>query len=206
MFGTTDNCNTEATERLHIDLAKLLYERTNHKEYLEQMVAWLERQEKMRAFEIRLQWQQDKLPAPRRCRRPDKQVSTGVHLAKEPNESNVAISAVVERHGASHFSSALRTFVLNYIKTRTPGGLSRRSINLFSLAISDVHVWHRVKFGLQDLYMVEDTVELRTAHSIPSRVGATKKSSVARFDTVLVNESGAKAAGLAGTSIRLSPI
>jgi hypothetical protein len=47
LFGTTDNFNTEYTERLHIDLAKDAYRATNRKDELPQMVKWLERKEKM---------------------------------------------------------------------------------------------------------------------------------------------------------------
>ncbi|KAG1837613.1 hypothetical protein F4604DRAFT_1931480 [Suillus subluteus] len=46
MYGTTDNYNTEYTERLHIDLAKDAYRSTNHKNEFAQMTTWLERREK----------------------------------------------------------------------------------------------------------------------------------------------------------------
>ena len=45
-FGTTDNYNTESTERLHIDLAKDAYDATNGKEYIQQMIHWLERRDR----------------------------------------------------------------------------------------------------------------------------------------------------------------
>ncbi|KAH7905034.1 hypothetical protein BJ138DRAFT_1233443 [Hygrophoropsis aurantiaca] len=47
LLGTTDNYNTEATERLHIDFAKDAYTATNHKEEFWQMTKWLERREKV---------------------------------------------------------------------------------------------------------------------------------------------------------------
>jgi Plavaka transposase len=47
MFGTTDNYNTEQTERLHIDLAKDAYCATNHKGEFAQMTMWLECCEKV---------------------------------------------------------------------------------------------------------------------------------------------------------------
>ncbi|KAJ7805346.1 hypothetical protein B0H14DRAFT_3091618 [Mycena olivaceomarginata] len=46
-FGTTDNYNTEYTERLHIDLAKDAYRSTNRKDEFSQMPLWLERKEKI---------------------------------------------------------------------------------------------------------------------------------------------------------------
>ncbi|KAI0037998.1 hypothetical protein FA95DRAFT_1479531, partial [Auriscalpium vulgare] len=47
LFGTTDNCNTEATERLHIDYAKEAYRSTNHKDTYPQMTRWLVRREQI---------------------------------------------------------------------------------------------------------------------------------------------------------------
>ena len=51
LFGTTDNYNTEHSERLHIDLAKDAYAATNRKDELPQMVAWLERIERITRFD-----------------------------------------------------------------------------------------------------------------------------------------------------------
>ncbi len=39
--GTADGYNTEGTERLHIDLAKMGYNASNRKEYIKQMTIWL---------------------------------------------------------------------------------------------------------------------------------------------------------------------
>ncbi|KAH9056273.1 hypothetical protein EDB87DRAFT_1545019, partial [Lactarius vividus] len=47
LFGTTDNYNTEQTERLHIDFTKDAYHATNHKDEYPQMTLWLERREKL---------------------------------------------------------------------------------------------------------------------------------------------------------------
>ncbi|KZV98597.1 hypothetical protein EXIGLDRAFT_595119, partial [Exidia glandulosa HHB12029] len=55
-FGTTDNYNTEATERLHIDLAKHAYRATNKREYVRQMCRWLERREAILWFRTYLAW------------------------------------------------------------------------------------------------------------------------------------------------------
>ncbi|KAJ7212295.1 hypothetical protein GGX14DRAFT_361880 [Mycena pura] len=54
--GTTDGYSTEATERLHIDLAKVGYKATNKKAYIRQMTVWLRRQEAVRKFAAYLRW------------------------------------------------------------------------------------------------------------------------------------------------------
>ncbi|KAG1743380.1 hypothetical protein EDB19DRAFT_1894677 [Suillus lakei] len=47
LFGSTDNYNTEYTERLHINLAKDAYHATNHKDEFAQMMHWLKQKEKI---------------------------------------------------------------------------------------------------------------------------------------------------------------
>lgn len=54
--GTADGFNTEGSERLHIDYAKLGYRATNRKQYFRQMTRWLTRQESVHWFAAYLQW------------------------------------------------------------------------------------------------------------------------------------------------------
>ncbi|KAJ7852726.1 hypothetical protein B0H13DRAFT_1904455 [Mycena leptocephala] len=54
--GTADGFNTEGTERLHIDLAKVGYRASNKKAYTRQMTVWLRRQESVHKFATYLQW------------------------------------------------------------------------------------------------------------------------------------------------------
>ncbi|KAJ7159504.1 hypothetical protein C8R46DRAFT_906545 [Mycena filopes] len=54
--GTVDGFNSEGTERLHIDLAKVAYNATNKKAYTRQMTVWLQRQEAVHKFGSYLQW------------------------------------------------------------------------------------------------------------------------------------------------------
>ncbi|KAJ7196887.1 hypothetical protein B0H12DRAFT_1038122 [Mycena haematopus] len=55
-LGTADGFNTEATERLHIDLAKVGYNASNKKAYTRQMTVWLGRQESVHKFGNYLRW------------------------------------------------------------------------------------------------------------------------------------------------------
>ncbi|KAJ7831064.1 hypothetical protein B0H13DRAFT_2371633 [Mycena leptocephala] len=54
--GTAPGFNTESTERLHIDLAKVGYKATNRKAYIKQMATWLRRQESVQKFDAYLWW------------------------------------------------------------------------------------------------------------------------------------------------------
>ena len=61
-FGTTDNYDTQYSERLHIDMAKDAYRATNKKDELTQMTRWLERREKILRHEKFVQWQLAQVP------------------------------------------------------------------------------------------------------------------------------------------------
>ena len=56
LFGTTDNYDTQYSERLHIDFAKDAYRATNHKDEFAQMTVWLERKEKVQRHEKVVKW------------------------------------------------------------------------------------------------------------------------------------------------------
>lgn len=56
LFGTTDNYDTQYTERLHIDFAKDAYRATNHKDEFPQMTLWLERREKVQRHAAYIAW------------------------------------------------------------------------------------------------------------------------------------------------------
>ncbi|KAI9429892.1 hypothetical protein H4582DRAFT_2064501 [Lactarius indigo] len=55
-FGSTDNYNTEYSERLHIDVAKNAYRMTNFKDEYKQMTTWLECQEAMHQHTAFIEW------------------------------------------------------------------------------------------------------------------------------------------------------
>lgn len=55
-IGCLDGVNTEQTERLHIDYAKLGYRASNKKNYTQQMVTWLTRREKAHRLQTYLDW------------------------------------------------------------------------------------------------------------------------------------------------------
>ena len=56
LFGTTDNYNTEQTERLHINIIKLPYRATNRKDEYPQMTVWVERCEKVEQHTLFVAW------------------------------------------------------------------------------------------------------------------------------------------------------
>ncbi|KAJ8094788.1 hypothetical protein PM082_009999 [Marasmius tenuissimus] len=54
--GSPAGFNSEISERLHIDFAKMGYRASNWNNYMKQMVKWLERREAIFRFDVYLQW------------------------------------------------------------------------------------------------------------------------------------------------------
>lgn len=189
-YGTTDNYNTEATERLHIDLAKDAYRATNKKEYLDQMVLWLERLEKLTAMELHIRWRlrdPELIPVTRvRRRQPPR-----IIMAKTPSAISVSMTTLTSEYGATQFESALKTFVAqhNDDQHRYTARRGDEKVNLRGLAAVDV--WHRLKFEVPNLHVSHKPHTLDTAHVEPQRKGKDDHVLLARFDTVLINDSDA---------------
>ncbi|TFY53772.1 hypothetical protein EVJ58_g9260 [Rhodofomes roseus] len=83
-FGSCDGLSTEISERLHIDLAKNAYRASNRKQYLRQMVLWLNRRDKMAWFASYLDWALP-LPEPQ----PD-----ATSIPREPYEDELGYNRV----------------------------------------------------------------------------------------------------------------
>jgi hypothetical protein len=64
LYSTTDNCNTEYTMHLHIDLAKDAWGATNHKDKFPQMTLWLKHHKKISQHAKFINWQIENHPDP----------------------------------------------------------------------------------------------------------------------------------------------
>ncbi len=185
LFGTTDNYNTEQTERLHIDFTKDAYRATNRKDEYHQITTWVERREKVQAHMAYIEWrQQSPLPSP--------QTSTPVgHLhsphflkmTRHPTVKAVSFEELAEKYGAVDFQDCLADFIaqLNH-----PGAsaavLHARAADTL-LPFRTVPVFHRIKFtsSSSDNAEVVDSVVIR-----PEQNDARGRTIPSRFDTVLV--------------------
>ncbi|KAJ7099888.1 hypothetical protein B0H15DRAFT_919987 [Mycena belliarum] len=61
-YEPADGFNTESPERLHIDYAKNAYHASNHKDYINQMTLWLQRQESVARFSAFCEWMSTPTP------------------------------------------------------------------------------------------------------------------------------------------------
>ncbi|KAG2052891.1 hypothetical protein BDR06DRAFT_982926 [Suillus hirtellus] len=161
-FGTTDNYNTEATERLHIDYTKDAYRATNKKEFLQQMTRWLERHKSMAAFDL------------------------------DPSACAVLFHVLENQFRATHFKDALGEFIVNQLQSTSQHRQGNRNLNANILRdLEAVDVWYRIKFVVPNLQVDTEFATLCTAHAEPKRLktGGIRELG-AQFDTVLINELG----------------
>ena len=186
LFGTTDNYNTEQSERLHIDLAKDAYRATNRKDEYAQMTAWLERWEKMqrhaasidrRQRDLQQRTQIPKVIGPP-CTHPQY-----VKMTRHPSKKKVSFSALKLRYGAPQFQDSLADFIT---EANNPGA-SRSALRSRAedtlLPFQGVPVFHIIKFTGSDGSQVIDSVHVRPEKKDKRHNGRIIPS---RFDTALV--------------------
>ena len=207
LFGTTDNVNTEYTERLHIDLAKDAYRATNRRDEYPQMVLWLERREKVQRHAKYIEWRVLGCP-PIQCRNrspPGLQLDRELRIAKHPTIRSVSFQQLVDDYGATFFMAALARFVsLTNNPNIRRAQLENDLLNTF-FSFSKVQVWHRAKFVREDSVTgVWSTVD--SVHVQPSRSNKHGNQIPSRFDTVLVNDGTGQVTGVEGIFIVLSQV
>ncbi|KAG2118643.1 hypothetical protein DEU56DRAFT_974831 [Suillus clintonianus] len=202
-FGTTDNYNTEYTERLHIDLAKDAYRATNHKDEFVQMTQWLERKEKIARHERHVMWRLHGNPIRHQPRPANLSFDRVQTLTKHPSMKAVPIQKLITEYGATYFREALARYVaqLHHPHEAT----TRRRLEDLAAAIHlpfrTLPVYHIIKWRSDGAQGHGDPcVTVDSAHVKPRRVTTSQKGAdvPARFDTVLINDGTGRSAGIEG--------
>ena len=190
LFGTTDNYNTEQSERLHIDLAKEAYRATNHKDKYSQMTTWLERREKVQRHVTSIDLRQNHLQniQTRTPIGPLHTLAQSIKMAQDPTKKAVPFPDIFSKYGASIFLDALGDFIA---LINNPGlgvrALCTRSANTL-LPFHTVRVYHHFKFmsassaqesEIVDAVYVQLEQKDKCGWIIPGR-----------FDTVVIQGSG----------------
>ncbi|KAF8190584.1 hypothetical protein K438DRAFT_1919507 [Mycena galopus ATCC 62051] len=153
-LGSPDGYNTESPERLHIDFAKKAYRASNHRDYVEQMALWLQRQEAVYLRASYLDWYNEQLL---RSSHPssdsddssddEEQLHSSVDpksadastsapapitytIAKRPATLNLTVAHLHEHHGAVDIIPALTAFLKLTFKSCpiVPGQFDRFNI------------------------------------------------------------------------------
>ncbi|KAI1793586.1 hypothetical protein LXA43DRAFT_971911 [Ganoderma leucocontextum] len=165
LFGTTDNYDTQYSERLHIDFAKDAYRASNKKEELVQMTVWLEQKEKIQRHEKYIEWRL-KQPLPSMCRRSlhpplillpiygntafDSHSSPHIYIARHPLVKGVSFDDVKVKYGATYIRDALTCYVV----TVNHPDLTRLQVERQSASIyfpfKSIPVYNKVKLLIED--------------------------------------------------------
>ena len=188
LFGTTDNYNTEYTERLHIDLAKDAYRATNHRDEYSQMTIWLQRKEKVLHHQSYLEWRAGNQPAitPQLLSMESWGVLT---LTKWPSVKSVDLDDIVKDYGATFFSEALRRYII--ISEHTGPPLTRAQLEqkvvYKDLPFTSLPVYHKLKFTSITSSGLPKFHTLDAIHVRPKKYSKRRIFFPAHFDTVLLD-------------------
>ncbi|KAF8197216.1 hypothetical protein K438DRAFT_1585219 [Mycena galopus ATCC 62051] len=105
-LGSADGYNTEAPERLHIDMAKRAYQASNRRDYTAQMTLWLQRQEAFALRESYLDWLDDTLAQEARTPPEAPDFDDEDLLASEPEATAVILPPTASPIGIPSYSIA----------------------------------------------------------------------------------------------------
>ncbi len=210
LFGTTDNYDTQYTERLHIDFAKEAYRATNHRDEFMQMTLWLERREKVLDHEAYIVWRLRGRSSPNTSSQPslpaaphpaDPPTFTRIKMTKHPSVKALHFDAAVNDYGATWIRDALARYIVGYQNpSLTPDEVEQEALTI-SYRFATLPVFHKLKFVLEDaqqLGIMEATHD--AAHARPARRDRHGRHVPARFDTVLINDGTGGPSGVQGTT------
>ena len=192
LFGTTDNYNTEQTERLHIDFTKNAYCATNHKEEYLQMTTWLERREKVQRHAAFIEREQggdhDKLGTQTDLATPigALQAHNGyLRMPQHPTVKAVSFDDLVRKYGAIDFPDALADFIAHMNHPGTSAVTLRARAGDTLIPFRAVAVFHRIRFVASADCEKSETVD--AVNAMPARIDLHGRIVPSRFDTVLVH-------------------
>ena len=182
-YGTTDNYNTQYTERLHIDLVKDAYRATNRKDEYPQMTSWLERGEKIQYHDSYIQWRLSGhgrtilSTNPHSCLVPARRIK----MTCKPTVHAVSIDTLASKYGASYFRDAFARYMVGWHNPEfNRSRVERESLNV-NIPFVNVSTYHHVKFVNAGGDEIVDAL-----HVQPGRKTACGQETAGRFDTALV--------------------
>jgi hypothetical protein len=191
LFGTTDNYNTEQSERLHIDFAKDAYHATNHKDEYPQMTAWPERREKIQTHTAYIQSQQESDQTHTCVKKRMGPPSARIYLIKMtryPSVYRVSFDDLALKYGAIDFQDALGDFIAT-CKSSTASAATIRAQGAETLIpFRAVPVYHKVKLVSNDQSDNNSEI-IDVIHARPDHEDSQGRLIPARFDTVFVQSS-----------------
>ena len=183
LFGTTDNYNTEQTERLHIDFTKKAYCATNYKDELPQMTTWLARQEKIQQHMVLIKRLQERNQPPTVSRNVIGPQATprNLKMAQHPSVKAVSFADLSMKYGAMDFQDALADYIVSVNYPGLSTAMLRAHSGDTSIPFQTVPVFHKVKFTAAGTSDIIDSVLVRL-----KQTDGHGRVIPPRFDTILV--------------------
>ncbi|KAI0038880.1 hypothetical protein FA95DRAFT_1504949 [Auriscalpium vulgare] len=189
LFGTTDNYNTEYSERLHIDLAKDAYRASNHKDEYPQMTTWLLRREKIMRHELFVKWRLSGMPAIGTLEAAQPPRHLRMKLTRAPSVKAVSFANVSARYGAERFDNAMARYILEWNNPTWSAARVKRIAETYALPFRSVAAFHKVKFWHPDAQGRDDVPQtLDAIHARPGYRDTQRRHQAGRFDTALVDD------------------
>ncbi len=213
LFGTTDNYDTQYTERLHIDFAKEAYRATNRRDEFWQMTLWLERREKVLQHDAYIAWRLRQHSAPSSSPSlppgpPDDPLPpsfTRIKMTKHASVKALRFETAVRDYGATWLRDALARYIVGYRNpSLTPEEIEHEALTV-SYRFATLPVYHKLKFVLEDAQQLGIMEAVHdAAHARPARRDRYGRHVPARFDTVLVNDGTGGPSGVQGNIFSVS--
>ena len=204
LFGTTDNYDTQYTERLHRDLAKDPYRATNRRDELPQMANYVERHEKIERHTEYITWQ-NRGPNATNLQTPSQipLLSSSCRytkMSKSPNVQTISVEDVISQYGAQFFYGAFARFAVLWQHHQKNQQITHARLEQDILDVhipfTHISVYHHIRFR-------EDSVDgpiVDSVHIRPHKKDRKGQMIAGRFDTVLISSGDVdQAAGLQGT-------
>jgi hypothetical protein len=203
LFGTTDNFNTEYTERLHIDMAKEAYAATNFKDEFPQMTLWLGRKERMLQHEKYLRCRQETSSnTPLHVEKPIPSLipQRRQRMTKHPTHCAVPLDDIQNKYGATFFIPALSRFIAQYQNPQYLKAQVEAASHSIHIPFAKLSLYHRIKFVSYDLYGLRplDEVVVDSIHVDPAHLNKYQKVVPGRFDTALISIGAGSDSGVQG--------
>jgi hypothetical protein len=197
LFGTTNNYNTQATEKLHIDYTKDAYRATNTKDEYLQMTHWMEHQEQLFHHAQYISWQllvDHHIPSQQT---PVIEPERLAVMPKHPSVHSVTLNTIITEYGATYTRKAIAYFITKGNHPDwTQCQIEDVVVNTFLPFHAVVSVFHKMKFVSQQS---RDSVVVDTIHAQPAQQSRHRKCSVSgQFDTALINVQEGENIGVQG--------
>ncbi|KAL1711531.1 hypothetical protein EV715DRAFT_278440 [Schizophyllum commune] len=201
MFGTTDNFNTQYTERLHIDFAKNAYAATNKKDEFSQMTVWLARKEKIHRHDQYIKWCSAGRPAlrPYDWTPPGLDLDRTARLSKRAS-ATVDLDTLASKYDAEVFIPALKRFIALMNDPSLTRHRLEDAIHTVLLRFSKVKVWHRLKFVVHDR-LTGKRATVDSIHARPARQNKRGMTIPGCFDTALIDDGTSRETGVHGNRV-----